>query len=94
MANLRASARTLSAHKKRTEPLLLLPIKLTADQRQRFKVACAEEATTYAGLIMQMLDERDKKLNRQRAAQVSPLHPARRASAAPTSAYPGGSHNP
>jgi hypothetical protein len=52
----------------------MLPVKMTADQRQRFKVACAEEGLSYAGLVLKLLDERDAKLARRRAAQAHPFH--------------------
>ncbi|QWY84408.1 ribbon-helix-helix DNA binding domain protein [Mycobacterium phage Knocker] len=67
-----------------TTPSVLLPVKVRPDLRQRFKVAAAEEGTTYAGLIERWLDERDRRIAAQRRAQAHPLHrPA-------ASAYPGG----
>ena len=64
---------------------VLLPVKMTPDQRKRFKIACAEENRTYGDLIMLLLDRRDRALAQQRRAQAHPLH-------TPKSAYPGGSH--
>lgn len=92
MVSPRVSARTLSAHKASESRLLLLPIKMLPELRHRFKIACAEEGMTYSQLIAHLLDEREKTRNRQRAQQVSPLHPARKNKGA-VSGYPGGSHN-
>ncbi|AYP70052.1 hypothetical protein I5G62_gp66 [Mycobacterium phage CRB2] len=55
-------------------PTVLLPVKVPPDLRQRFKVAAAEEGTTYAGLIELWLDERDRKRQRAAARQAHPLH--------------------
>ena len=55
-------------------PRVMLPIKMSVDLRQRFKVAAAEEGTTYAGLIEQWLNERDRKVVNARRQQAHPLH--------------------
>lgn len=52
----------------------MLPVKMTPEQRQRFKIACAEEGLSYAGLVLQMLDERDRRKERARQRQAHPLH--------------------
>lgn len=62
------------AGRPRGEPTVLLPVKMTVDQRKRFKVACAAEELTYGQLISQLLDERDAKLARQQRQQAHPLH--------------------
>ena len=64
----------------------MLPVKMTDDERRRFKVACAEEGLSYAGLVIALLNERDKRLERQRRAQAHPFHRP----STPASAYPGG----
>jgi hypothetical protein len=58
----------------RTAPTVLLPVKMTIDQRKRFKVACAAEELTYGKLISRLLDERDARLARARQRQAHPLH--------------------
>lgn len=53
----------------------LLQIKgASPELKRRFKVAAAEEGTTYAGLIEQWLDARDRAAERARARQAHPLH--------------------
>ncbi|AAQ12144.1 hypothetical protein AU098_gp067 [Mycobacterium phage Apizium] len=53
---------------------ILLPIKCPPDVRQRLKIAAAEDGLTYAQLLVSLLDLRDDRHRRQRAAQASPLH--------------------
>ncbi|AEJ92827.1 hypothetical protein SEA_OSMAXIMUS_68 [Pegunavirus osmaximus] len=55
-------------------PLVVMPIKCRADLRQRLKIAAAEDGLTYAQLLVSLLDLRDDRHRRQRAAQASPLH--------------------
>ncbi|QHB37374.1 hypothetical protein I5G58_gp072 [Mycobacterium phage BirdsNest] len=60
-----------------TRPVPTKPIQvkgMTDDLIRRFKVAAAEEGTSYAGLIEQWLDARDRAAERQRARQAHPLH--------------------
>lgn len=64
---------------------VLLPVKVSPEDRTRFKVAAAEEGLTYGELITSMLDARDERRARQRRAQAHPLHQPR-----PASMYPGG----
>jgi hypothetical protein len=56
------------------EPTISVPIKMTADQRRRFRVAAAEDDVTYAQLIIDLLDERDAKHHRLKRAQAHPFH--------------------
>ncbi|AHJ88561.1 hypothetical protein Jolie1_061 [Mycobacterium phage Julie1] len=64
---------------------MMLPVKMTPDQRKRFKTACAEEGLTYGEFIIKWLDARDVTKRRQQRAQAHPLHqPTRK------SHYPGG----
>ena len=69
-------ARGLSAARPhRSARQTLVPVKMTDAERTRFKVACAEEGNlSYAGLILKLLDERDRRLERQRRAQAHPFH--------------------
>lgn len=63
----------------------MVPVKMTEAQRTRFRVVCAEEGQSYAGLILQMLDEREARKKRQARMQAHPLHQPKR-----RSNYPGG----
>jgi hypothetical protein len=56
------------------QPTVLLPVKMTIDQRKRFKVACAAEELTYGQMITALLDERDTRLARAQRRQAHPLH--------------------
>lgn len=67
-------SRTMSGNDPRAPGTAAVFLRLTPDQRRRLRVAAAEEDTSYAGLIMALLDERDAKIARIRAAQPSPLH--------------------
>lgn len=55
-------------------PKVMLPVKMTPDQRKRFRVVCAEAGKTYGDMIVFLLDERDRKLAYQRRQQAHPLH--------------------
>jgi len=53
----------------------MVPVKMTAEERARFKAACAHEGNlSYAELIVRWLDERDARLARAQARQAHPLH--------------------
>lgn len=53
----------------------MVPVKMTAGERARFKVACAEEGNlSYAAMIVQWLDERDRRKERARSRQAHPFH--------------------
>ena len=56
-----------------TSPIFL---RLTPDQRRRFRLACVEADLTYAELLVQMLDERDRGKRARGAVAQSPLHVA------------------
>lgn len=64
----------MSGRVPREPDLAAVFLRLTREQRRRLRVAAAEEDLSYAGLVMRFLDERDARVARQRAAQVSPLH--------------------
>ena len=51
-------------------------LRLTPDLRRRLRIASAEEGLSYAGLFTMLLDMRDDRLKRQRAAMAHPLHQA------------------
>lgn len=70
--------------------LVLLPIKIRPDLRQRFKVKAAQQGMTYAQLLEQWMDQDDARLERQRRAQAHPLHRPNDAK----SIYPGGGTRP
>ena len=53
-------------------------LRLTPDLRRRLRIASAEEGLSYAGLFTMLLDMRDDRLKRQRAAMAHPLHQAAR----------------
>jgi hypothetical protein len=56
-------------------PTKIMNVKgLTPVLYHRFRIAAAEEGLSYAGLIQMLLDARDARIKRQRAAQASPLH--------------------
>ena len=55
---------------------------MTDELIRRFKVAAAEEGTSYAGLIEQWLDARDRAAERARARQAHPLHRPRQEASA------------
>lgn len=62
-----------------------LPVKMTPDQRKRFKAVCAEDGLTYGDWISKQLDQRERNRAQARRAQAHPLHtPTRK------SHYPGG----
>ncbi|AXN53339.1 ribbon-helix-helix DNA binding domain protein [Mycobacterium phage Thonko] len=52
----------------------LIPVKGTAEQHRRLKVAAAEEGMTYIELIEALLDIREERIERRRRQQPSPLH--------------------
>lgn len=53
----------------------MVPVKMSDDERARFKVACAEEGNrSYAEMIVAWLDQRDAQLAKARAKQVHPFH--------------------
>lgn len=52
----------------------MLPVKITAEQRKRFKVAAAEAELSYGAFLLHLLDERDRRLANQRRGQVHPFH--------------------
>lgn len=59
----------------RGERQTMVPVKMTVEERARFKVACAEEGNlSYAGLIIKFLDERDARRERARSRQAHPFH--------------------
>ena len=64
----------LSKRHKRGEPTLLVPVKMTPELRQRFRVMARVEDMTYARLIEFLMDEHDARLLRQRRQQAHPLH--------------------
>lgn len=49
-------------------------LRMTAAERTRLKVACAEDNIAYTGFVLRALDERDAKRARQDARSRSPLH--------------------
>lgn len=53
-------------------------LRITPDLRRRLRIASAEEGLSYAGLFTMLLDMRDERLRRQRAAMAHPLHQAAR----------------
>lgn len=53
-------------------------LRLTPDLRRRLRIASAEEGLSYAGLFTMLLDMRDERIKRQRAAMAHPLHQAAR----------------
>lgn len=63
----------------------MVPLKMTPEQRKRFKTLCAAEGGSYADWVVKRMDAEEAKLERARRAQAHPLHqPTRK------SAYPGG----
>lgn len=72
-----ASLATMGAYKDRSDRLTpgALHVKgVTPELHRRVRLAAAEEAVSYAKLIDMLLDQRDARQRRQRAAQASPLH--------------------
>lgn len=51
-------------------------LRMAPDLRRRLRVAAAEEDLSYAELFTMLLDMRDERLRRQRAAMAHPLHQA------------------
>ncbi len=49
-------------------------IRMTTAQRRRLKIAAAAEDVSYAQMIMNLLDDRDRRLAKARTLQASPLH--------------------
>lgn len=70
----------------RGEPTVLLPVKMTPEQRKRFRMVCVEHGKTYAQMIVELLDERDARLARAQRQQAHPLHRPN----TPVSSYPSG----
>lgn len=69
----------------RGEPTVLLPVKMTPEQRIRFKVICTDHGKTYAGMIVEWMDNYEQSLKAKKAGQVHPLH----IPTGPVSIYPG-----
>lgn len=55
-------------------PKVMLPVKVTPDERTRIKVACAKAGLSYGGLILALLDDQDARLERAARRQAHPLH--------------------
>lgn len=49
-------------------------LRMTPDQRRRLRIAAAEDDQSYIGLVMGLLDEREKRIERAKKRQGSPLH--------------------
>ncbi|ABD58568.1 hypothetical protein PBI_PIPEFISH_71 [Mycobacterium phage Pipefish] len=54
-------------------------LRLSPTQRTRFKVACAEDGLSYADMVIELLDLRDDRNRRRRAAMAHPLDTRRNA---------------
>jgi len=70
----RQPPRVIPRGRPRGLPKVMVPVKMTLEQRTRFKVACAEEGVSYADLVDKLLDEREAKRQRQQRQQAHPLH--------------------
>ena len=63
----------------------MLPVKVTPEQRKRFKAMCAEAGQTYGEWITEQMGKVEARKRAQQRAQAHPLHqPTRK------SHYPGG----
>lgn len=51
-------------------------VRTTPELLRRLRVTAAEECLTYSELLTMLLDLRDERLRRQRAAMAHPLHQA------------------
>jgi uncharacterized protein (DUF1778 family) len=49
-------------------------LRLTPDQRRRFRRACVDDDVTYAQFVLNALDARDRRVARRPAVAASPLH--------------------
>lgn len=49
-------------------------LRMTADDRLRLKIACAEDGVSYLGFVRAALDNRDKARRRAATMSSSPLH--------------------
>jgi hypothetical protein len=60
--------------RKTTQPTVLVPIKMTVEQRMRFRMLAAQFDTTYADLLEQLMDFYEETSANQRRRQAHPLH--------------------
>lgn len=65
-------ARERAPDTSRYSPILL---RTTRSERQRLRIAVAEEdVNSYLDLFLKLLDDRDRRIKRRKAAQRHPLH--------------------